>query len=80
MDNEAAGYVSSCRKGVRPPNPDHKGNKQVQIIVSDAPVIMDATAPSVVALFQRNAARSAGVIEVPYMLYAVNAAFKTVLN
>ena len=65
MDNVAAGYVSSCRKGLRPPNPDHEGKKYVQMIVTVAPVIMDATAPSFVALFQRNAARSAGVIEVP---------------
>ena len=65
IDNVAAGYVSSFRKGLRPLNPDHEGNKYVQMIVTDAPVIMDATAPSLVALFQRNAARSAGVIEVP---------------
>ena len=65
MDKAVAGYVSSCKSGFRPENPDQKGRKYVQTMVIDVPVIIDAIAPSFVVLFQRKAASNAGVIEVP---------------
>ena len=65
IERPAAGYVNSCKKGCRLLKPDHVGRKNVQIIVMDAPVIMDAIAPSLVARLQVKAAKRAGVIEVP---------------
>ena len=64
-DNPAAGYVSSCRKGFKLLNQLQFGRKYVQIIVILAPVNIEATAPSLVALFHKNAARKAGVNDAP---------------
>ena len=71
IDGPAAGNVNSFKNGCKLLNPDHEGNIKVQIIVIDVPVIIDATAPSFVALFHKKAAIKEGVIAVPYILYAV---------
>tara|TARA_E500000178_G_C16844386_1_gene672130 strand:+ start:720 stop:962 length:243 start_codon:yes stop_codon:yes gene_type:complete len=60
-----AGYVNSCKNGFKLLKPSQLGRKKLQIIVTKAPVIIEATAPSLVARFHKKAAKRDGVIDVP---------------
>lgn len=48
--------------------------------VTPMPVAMEATPPAAVTRFHKKAAKSAGVIPAPTIVYAVNAIASTVVN
>jgi len=71
-ERKIAGMTASIST---PSNPSEAGTelsmpKFFQIMVTKVPTSIDETPPCVVALFQKNDAKSAGVIPAPYMVYA----------